>query len=129
MIHWIFELRGSMIATLPPQTSMMNTQDKMHKTMSFGRTQALHAGHPVAFGARAGRLEIVEGRVWLTRVGDLDDHMMEPGDSIELDGHAAALAEPWARDASAVVAWRHAEGAALALAKRLPRLLGLMSRG
>jgi hypothetical protein len=39
------------------------------------------------------RLRVVQGRVWVTRANDLDDHFLEAGESIDLAAGARAIVE------------------------------------
>lgn len=49
-----------------------------------------------------GDLVVLDGRVWLTRAGDLDDHLLLPGDRLPIArGHQVVL-EPWAGEAALV---------------------------
>ncbi len=65
---------------------------------------ALRPGHVVALAGGSGRLSVVDGRVWLTRPGDPDDHLLAAGDSIEVDDASRTLVEPWG--GGAAVAWQ-----------------------
>ncbi len=56
--------------------------------------------------ARPGRLTVIDGRVWLTRRGDGDDHVLVGGQHIALAGNAAALLEAWDAQAGASVHWQ-----------------------
>ena len=56
--------------------------------------------------ARPGRLTVIDGRVWLTRRGDGDDHVLVGGQHIALAGSAAALLEAWDAQAGASVHWQ-----------------------
>lgn len=59
-----------------------------------------------AMRIRHGRLQVVTGRVWLTRRGDLQDHVLESGQTMAVSDADAALIETWGADGSAVVSWR-----------------------
>jgi hypothetical protein len=48
--------------------------------------------------ARSGSLRAVQGRLWLTRDGEWDDHLLLPGQSIALRGGQAVTAGPWQDD-------------------------------
>lgn len=61
--------------------------------------QALHLGR------LGGDLTVVEGRVWLTRDGDLGDHLVEPGQRVRLAVNDNAVIESWQRGEGAVLRW------------------------
>jgi len=55
---------------------------------------ALSAGELLQWReTRAVRLNVLRGRVWVTRANDLDDHFVEAGQSIELLPGAQAIVE------------------------------------
>jgi hypothetical protein len=55
---------------------------------------------------RAGRLVVSAGRAWVTRSGDLDDHVLAAGQALAIGAHERVVVEPW-RDGSPVrLAWR-----------------------
>ena len=43
------------------------------------RLETLRGGAIMPLGTSGGRLEVLHGRVWLTRSGDLDDHVVDSG--------------------------------------------------
>ena len=47
-------------------------------------TRHIAPGHALHLGRLGGELTVVEGRVWLTRDGDLGDHVIEPGQRVRL---------------------------------------------
>jgi len=55
-------------------------------------------GEPLQFHRRPGEFVVTHGRLWLTREGDLDDHVLEPGHRV--------VVEPWQRGERTVIAWR-----------------------
>jgi hypothetical protein len=57
-------------------------------------------------GSAGGRLEVLHGRVWLTRTGDLDDHVVESGQSLSIPPSGRALVEAWDDGQPALVAWQ-----------------------
>lgn len=71
-----------------------------------GIFQTLPAGRVMALGEYGGHLEVVRGRVWLTRSGDLDDHVFGRGESFVVPPAGQALVEAWDDESPAVVAWR-----------------------
>lgn len=77
----------------------------------FGTAQAdsrwLAWGEAVRL-AGTGELRVEQGRVWLTREGDLDDHVLAAGDCMRLRAGDIAVVEPWLRGEPTRVAWRPA---------------------
>ncbi len=54
----------------------------------------LHAGQVMALPATPTRgLRVLQGRVWLTRFGDPDDHFLNAGDSLDLRPHDQVVIE------------------------------------
>lgn len=74
----------------------MNTQIAERLSMAPGQLVHLFTG---------GELRVTEGRVWLTRSGDLDDHLIEAGQRIRLNGSEGAIIEAWQPAAGARVQW------------------------
>jgi len=56
---------------------------------------------------RSGWLAVQRGRVWLTRDGDADDHVLARGERIWLGAGEGLVVEPWQADAGAHLAWLH----------------------
>jgi hypothetical protein len=87
---------------------MMNTQ----VIGSLGRAapgavRSLRPGRILPLGSAGGRLEVLHGRVWLTRAGDLDDHVIDSGQGLLVPPMGSALVEAWGDDSEpALVAWR-----------------------
>jgi len=67
--------------------------------LSACRARALRA-------RQAGRLTVAAGRVWITRAGDLDDHVLDAGETLAIDAHEDVVVEPWRAGAAARLAWR-----------------------
>jgi hypothetical protein len=85
----------------------MNTQhESSHDGRRRGHLALLQGGRVLPLGDSGGRLEVLHGRVWLTRAGDPDDHFVDLGESIVVpsSGHALVAAIDDARPA--LVAWR-----------------------
>ena len=55
-----------------------------------------------------GRLTVRAGCVWLTRQGDLDDHVLSAGQSLALQRGDDVVIEHWRRDAPALWDWQPA---------------------
>lgn len=54
---------------------------------------------------RTGWLHVTAGRVWLTRSGDLKDHVLAQGQAIELTGGGCVTVEPWRFGESVNLRW------------------------
>ena len=67
--------------------------------------QRLASGEALHLGRLGGELAVVEGRVWLTRDGDLGDHVVEPGQRVRLGVDENAVIEPALTGASVTVRW------------------------
>ncbi len=70
------------------------------------RLQRLEPGRAVRLGRRGGVLSIVEGRAWLTRGGELGDHLVVAGQHVQLGAWERAVIEPWDRDAAVALRWQ-----------------------
>lgn len=70
------------------------------------RLQTLRGGWVMALGASGGQLEVLHGRVWVTRAGDVDDHIVERGETLAIPSSGEALVEPWGDVEPALVAWQ-----------------------
>lgn len=77
----------------------MNTQH----SWGTGARARLSAGEAIHAGR--GRLEVVEGVVWLTRRGDPQDHLLERGEAFEIRAHDDVLFESWGK-AQSLVDWQ-----------------------
>lgn len=85
----------------------MNTQAVWGRSApARRRLQTLRGGWVMSLGATGGRLEVMRGRVWVTRAGDLDDHVVESGDALEIPAWGEALVQAWDDAQPAVVAWQ-----------------------
>ena len=58
---------------------------------------------------RAGRLTVKSGRAWITRRGDLDDHVLSAGQTVELRAHEQVVVEPWEGGTQVRLAWCSAQ--------------------
>lgn len=67
--------------------------------------QRLAAGEALHLGRLGGELVVVEGRVWLTRDGDLGDHFVEPGQKLRLAVDENAVIEAASSGGSVTVRW------------------------
>ncbi len=85
----------------------MNTQTS--SKLSSAATMRLAPGQPAFVGHGAGELTVLDGRVWLTRHGDLDDHVLECGARVHIGWAERAVVESWERDQAARVQWRPIE--------------------
>ena len=76
----------------------MNTQSNRH-------LRRLTSGEALHLGRLGGELSVIEGRVWLTRDGDLGDHFVEPGERLRLAVEENAVIEAARTGESIVVRW------------------------
>ena len=85
----------------------MNTQSSSRRAgTAASALQTLRAGHVVPLGSAGGRLDVLHGRVWLTREGELDDHLVEAGESFSVPANGFAVVEAWDDEDPALIAWR-----------------------
>ncbi|HJV62064.1 MAG TPA: DUF2917 domain-containing protein [Albitalea sp.] len=63
-------------------------------------------GRPLRLAGAAGEFTVLSGRVWLTRQGDLDDHVLGAGERFALRAGDVAVVEAWQRGQDACVAWQ-----------------------
>lgn len=85
----------------------MNAQSSSRRSGRAASTlQTLRAGHVVALGSAGGRLDVLHGRVWLTREGELDDHLIEAGESFSVPANGFAVVEAWDDEDPALIDWR-----------------------
>lgn len=86
---------------------MMNTQPiTTCPGVAANSLRTLRAGHVMPLGSAGGRIEVLHGRVWLTQEGDLDDHVVESGESFRVAANGRALVEAWDDEAPALIVWR-----------------------
>jgi Protein of unknown function (DUF2917) len=86
---------------------MMNTQTtNSSRQPAAGVLQTVRAGRIVPLGSAGGRLEVLHGRVWLTRSGELDDHVVESGQSLSVPPSGRVLLEGWDDESPALIAWQ-----------------------
>jgi len=64
---------------------------------------------------RAGRLVVASGRAWLTRQGDLDDHVLSAGQALHLHANEQVVVEPWVGGTPVRLWWRSDQPRTLAL--------------
>ena len=67
--------------------------------------QRLASGEALHLGRLGGELAVVEGRVWLTRDGDLGDHVVEPGQRVRLGVDENAVIESARTGDAVAVRW------------------------
>ena len=85
----------------------MHTQDIWSGLVSpRHRLETLRVGAIMPLGSGGGRLEVLHGRVWLTRSGDLDDHVVESGAALTVPAAGHSLIEAWDDSEPALVAWQ-----------------------
>lgn len=54
---------------------------------------------------RPGRLVVQSGRAWITRRGDLDDHVLSAGQAVDLRADEQVVVEPWDGGTPVRLAW------------------------
>jgi hypothetical protein len=87
---------------------MMHTQDIWSGLVSPRQRleTLLRGGAIMPLGSGGGRLEVLHGRVWLTRSGDRDDHVVETGAALTVPAAGQSLIEAWDESQPALVAWQ-----------------------
>jgi len=65
----------------------------------------LASGEALHLGRLGGELAVIEGRVWLTRDGDLGDHVVEPGQRVRLGVDENAVIESARTGDAVAVRW------------------------
>ena len=108
----------------------MNTQFQVF----HGGTFQMHSGDATHLGRLGGELTVIEGRLWLTRDGDLGDHFVEPGQRVRLSVGENAVIEPAHSGETVSLRWQPRRqsfvGAVLAEPLRgLAFLAGVAARG
>jgi hypothetical protein len=96
--------------------------------------QCLAAGAALHHGRLGGDLIVVDGSIWLTRDGDLGDHVVEPGQKVRLAVNENAVIESAKTGETVTLCWyprRQSFVGALAEAplRGLAFLTGLAARG
>jgi hypothetical protein len=85
---------------------MMNTQQIDASGSDFDASiRTLSAGEVVALGHSGGRLDVLDGQVWLTRSGDMDDHVLGSGATFAVPSSGGVLVEAWSVGRPARIAW------------------------
>lgn len=86
-----------------------------------GEARRLECRRALHLGRLGGELTLLSGRLWLTRDGDLGDHVLEAGQRLVLAVDENAVIEPWDAGTTASVRWipRHQTFVAAVLAEPL----------
>jgi hypothetical protein len=82
---------------------MMNAQ---LEAAFHGNVRSLDGGRILPLGSAGGRLEVLHGRVWLTRAGDPDDYFVDLGQSVVVPTSGRALVAALDDGQPALIAWR-----------------------
>ncbi|MDQ2737001.1 MAG: DUF2917 domain-containing protein, partial [Pseudomonadota bacterium] len=86
---------------------MINSQEsKFTAGAVVGARKSLSSGQVLTLGTSGGEVSVLRGRVWLTSPGDLDDHVLEAGESFNVASSGPTLIEAWNGASPALVAWR-----------------------
>jgi hypothetical protein len=86
---------------------MMNTQaTAVGSGLPATALRVLRGGSVVSLGSAGGKLEVLHGRVWVTRSGDPDDHFVDFGHSVVVPASGRALVEALDDGKAALIAWR-----------------------
>ena len=70
-----------------------------------GSQRRIEPGQALPLGRLGGELSVLQGRVWLTRDGDLGDHLVESGERVRLGVAENAVIESWDSGQPVVVRW------------------------
>ena len=74
----------------------MNAQrNRTPRRLATDGLRHVGAGQALHLGRLGGDLTVVEGQVWLTRDGDLGDHLLVPGQRVRLAVNDNAVIEAW----------------------------------
>jgi hypothetical protein len=85
----------------------MNTQhDSFHDHSGRATRRVLLGGQAITVEHAPGEFTVIDGRVWLTRRGDPDDHVLDEGAHARIERGEAAVIESWDARRSATVRWR-----------------------
>ena len=68
--------------------------------------RTLRPGRVLGLGSAGGKLEVLHGRVWLTRAGDRDDYFVDLGQSVVVPASGRVLVEAIDEGQPALIAWR-----------------------
>jgi hypothetical protein len=86
---------------------MMNTQaTSIGSGLPSTALRILRGGSVLPLGSAGGKLEVLHGRVWVTRSGDPDDHFVDFGQSVVIPASGRVLVEALGDGQTALVAWR-----------------------
>ena len=85
----------------------MNTQlESSASGLRRGHLELLQGGRVLPLGASGGKLEVLHGRVWLTRAGDPDDYFVDFGHSMVVPSSGRTVVAAVDDAKPALVAWR-----------------------
>ena len=84
----------------------MNSQQLGHLSALVGTpARSLGAGTVMPLGRHGGELEVIRGRVWLTRSGEPEDRVVAGGEAIHVPASGDAVIETLDDSQPALVAW------------------------
>lgn len=70
-----------------------------------GGTFQMRSGESMRIDDVDSELAVVSGSVWLTRMGDAQDHVLRAGQRLAIGAADGVVIEPWRRGEPAVVVW------------------------
>ncbi len=74
-------------------------QTQASQAMTLRQAQAWRA-------PRAGDLKVLQGEVWITRAGDLSDHVLQAGETLHVQRGEQLSAGPWEAGKPVQLAWQ-----------------------
>ena len=84
----------------------MNAQQLGHLSALVGTpARSLGVGTVMPLGSQGGELEIIRGRVWLTRSGEPEDRVVASGEVVHVPASGDAVIEALDESQPALVAW------------------------
>jgi len=86
-------------------TSHLPTTRVSRPSAERGAVHRITSGQALHLGRLGGDLTVIEGRVWLTRDGDLGDHFVDRGEKTRLEVNENAVIEPADSGRTVTVRW------------------------
>jgi hypothetical protein len=86
-------------------TSHLPTTRVSRPTAEPGKVHRIASDRALHLGRLGGDLTVIEGRIWLTRDGDLGDHFVERGEKVRLEVNENAVIESADSKRTVIVRW------------------------